>query len=81
VVLPTDVDFKPTGESPLVNSKTFHDVSCPKCGKKARRESDTMDTFVCSSWYYFRFADPKNTNEFCSDENIEKWLPVDMYMG
>ena len=81
VVLPTDVDFKPTWESPLVNSKTFHEVSCPKCEKKARRESDTMDTFVCSSWYYFRFADTKNNNEFCSKENIEKWLPVDMYMG
>ncbi|MDD2486795.1 MAG: class I tRNA ligase family protein [Candidatus Gracilibacteria bacterium] len=81
VVLPTDVDFKPTGESPLVNSKTFHDVNCPKCGKKARRESDTMDTFVCSSWYYFRFADTHNENEFCSSENIDKWLPVDMYMG
>lgn len=81
VVLPTDVDFKPIWESPLVNSKTFHDVECPKCWKKARRESDTMDTFVCSSWYYFRFADPKNMAEFCSQKNIEKWLPVDMYMG
>lgn len=81
VLLPTDVDFKPTGESPLVNSKSFHDVACPKCGAKARRESDTMDTFVCSSWYYLRFADPKNQDEFASKESLEKWLPVDLYMG
>ncbi len=81
VMLPTDVDFKPTGESPLVNSKTFHDVKCPNCGGQARRESDTMDTFVCSSWYYLRFADPKNKKEFAAKENIEKWMPVDLYMG
>lgn len=81
VLLPTDVDFRPTGESPLKYSKTFNDVVCPKCKKPARREADTMDTFVCSSWYYFRFADPKNSKEFASREAIEKWLPVDMYMG
>lgn len=81
VKLPTDVDFKPTGESPLAHSKEFHDVKCPKCGKKARRESDTMDTFVCSSWYYLRYADPKNENEFASRDLIKKWLPVDVYVG
>ena len=81
VLLPTDVDFRPTGESPLKYSKTFNDVVCPTCKKPARREADTMDTFVCSSWYYFRFADPKNNKEFASREAIEKWLPVDMYMG
>ncbi|HAS84846.1 MAG TPA: leucine--tRNA ligase [Candidatus Yonathbacteria bacterium] len=81
VLLPTDVDFRPTGESPLKYSKTFNDVACPKCKKPARREADTMDTFVCSSWYYLRFADPKNNIEFASHEAIEKWLPVDMYMG
>lgn len=81
VILPTDVDFKPTGESPLAGSKSFHDVRCPKCGGKARRESDTMDTFVCSSWYYFRYADPKNGKEFAAPEEIKKWLPVDLYVG
>ncbi len=81
VMLPEDVDFMPTGESPLAHSKSFHDVTCPTCGKPARRESDTMDTFVCSSWYYFRFADPHNENAFASPEKIKKWLPVDLYVG
>ena len=81
VVLPTDVDFKPTGESPLANSKSFHEVKCPKCGGEARRESDTMDTFVCSSWYYFRYADHVNDEEFAAKEKIQKWLPVDLYVG
>ncbi|PIW36295.1 MAG: leucine--tRNA ligase [Candidatus Kerfeldbacteria bacterium CG15_BIG_FIL_POST_REV_8_21_14_020_45_12] len=81
VVLPTDVDFRPTGESPLALSKTFQDVSCPTCGQPARRESDTMDTFVCSSWYYLRFCDPNNEQEFASPDKLKQWLPVDMYVG
>ncbi|OGI21795.1 MAG: leucine--tRNA ligase [Candidatus Moranbacteria bacterium RIFCSPHIGHO2_01_FULL_55_24] len=81
VKLPTDVDFRPTGESPLVRSESFHTVKCPGCGGPARRESDTMDTFVCSSWYYLRFADPKNANAFASEEALRKFLPVDFYMG
>jgi len=83
VLLPEDVDFMPHGESPLARSKKFHDVKCPKCGAQARRESDTMDTFVCSSWYYFRYADPKNNKEFASKKEIKKWLSkgVDLYVG
>ena len=81
VLLPTDVDFRPTGESPLKYSKTFNDAKCPKCNKPAHREVDTLDTFVCSSWYYFRFADPKNSEVFASQKAIKKWMPVDMYMG
>ncbi len=81
VKLPTDVDFRPTGESPLVRSKSFHKVKCPKCKKPARREVDTMDTFVCSSWYYLRFADPNNKKQFASKKALEKYLPVDFYMG
>jgi leucyl-tRNA synthetase len=81
VKLPTDVDFRPTGESPLKYSEEFHNVTCPKCGAKARRESDTMDTFVCSSWYYLRYADSKNTEVFAAADKLAKWLPVDLYFG
>jgi len=81
VELPDDVDFKPTGESPLVNSKEFHNVKCPKCGKDARRESDTMDTFVCSSWYYMRYIDPQNNKEMVASELLKNFLPVDLYIG
>jgi leucyl-tRNA synthetase len=81
VLLPRDVDFKPTGESPLVRSKTFHKVNCPHCNKPARRESDTMDTFVDSSWYYLRYCDPHNDARFASSEALKKWCPVDLYVG
>ncbi len=81
VKLPTDVDFRPTGESPLKYSEEFHKVTCPKCGAKARRESDTMDTFVCSSWYYLRYADTKNDEVFAAADKLAKWLPVDLYFG
>jgi len=82
VLLPTDIDFLPHGESPIERSKTFQkDVICPNCGKPAKREVDTMDTYVDSSWYFIRFADPKNNKEFISLEATKKWLPVDDYVG
>jgi len=81
VLLPGDVGFKPTGESPLVYSVKFQDVKCPHCGEPARREADTMDTFVCSSWYYLRYVDPHNDRAFASEAQLKKWLPVDLYVG
>ncbi len=81
VILPDDVDFKPTGQSPLVGSKSFHEVNCPKCGNAARRESDTMDTFVDSSWYFLRYTDPTNSEVFADEASIKAWCPVDLYVG
>ncbi len=82
IKLPNDVDFLPHGDSPIARSKTFQEnVKCPKCGKSARREVDTMDTYVDSSWYFIRFVDPKNQDQFASPENISRWLPVDIYVG
>ena len=81
VLLPTDVDFSVVGKSPITTSKTFAETTCPICGGKARREMDTMDTFVCSSWYYMRYSDPKNTEKPFSKELVDKWLPVDQYVG
>lgn len=81
VILPENVEFKPTGESPLNYSEKFVNTKCPKCGGPAKRETDTMDTFVCSSWYFLRYCDSKNDKEFASKEKMKKWLPVDMYIG
>jgi leucyl-tRNA synthetase len=81
VILPEDVDFKPTGYSPLVDSRTFNNVVCPKCNEPARRESDTLDTFVDSSWYYLRYCDPHNQNSFADIEKINLFCPVDLYVG
>ncbi len=79
--LPTDVEFKPTGTSPLGQSKELLERTEKIFGKGWRPEIDTLDTFVCSSWYFFRFADPQNAKEFASKKALQKWLPVDMYMG
>ena len=81
VRLPEDVDFSVVGKSPITTSPTFQDTVCPICGGHAKRETDTMDTFVCSSWYYLRYADPHNTNLPFSKELVNKWLPVDQYVG
>jgi leucyl-tRNA synthetase len=81
VKLPSRVEFMPTGESPLKKLDSFLKVRCPICGGEAEREVDTMDTFVCSSWYYLRFADPKNSQEFAGQEKIRRFLPVDLYVG
>lgn len=81
VLLPTDVDFRPTGESPLLRSKEFHSVKCPSCGVVARRESDTMDTFMCSSWYYLRYTSPHESDQPFDEEKLKHWMPIDMYVG
>ena len=81
VLLPKDVDFSVVGKSPITTSETFKDTVCPVCGGHAVRETDTMDTFMCSSWYYMRYSDAKNS-EKCFDKNlVDKWLPVDQYVG
>ena len=81
VLLPEDVDFSVKGKSPIETSKTFKETICPKCGAKATRDTDTMDTFVCSSWYYLRYADANNSNECFNRDLVNKWLPVDQYIG
>jgi len=81
VLLPPDAEFKPTGESPLARHQGFVNVACPICGEPAKRETDTMDTFVCSSWYMYRYVDPHNPERPMSRELAHKWLPVDQYTG
>ena len=81
VLLPTDVDFSVKGKSPIETSPTFKHVKCPKCGAEATRDTDTMDTFVCSSWYYMRYSDARNSEKCFDKEKVNKWLPVDQYIG
>lgn len=81
VMLPDDVDFRPTGESPLSRSESFHQVQCPTCNGPARRDNDTLDTFVDSSWYFLRYADPANDEIFADPKKLDSWLPVDLYVG
>ncbi len=81
VLLPKDVDFSVVGKSPITTSKTFKDTVCPVCGGHAVRETDTMDTFVCSSWYYLRYSDARNDKECFNRDKVNHWLPVDQYVG
>lgn len=81
VILPTDVEFKPGGESPLKTSPSFKKTPCPKCGKEATRETDTMDTFVCSSWYFLRYSDPQNDQLPFAKAKADYWMNVDQYIG
>jgi leucyl-tRNA synthetase len=81
VLLPDDVDFSPQGESPLAKDEGFVNVSCPRCGGAAKRETDTMDTFVDSSWYFLRYTSPRDDTQAWSREAVDRWLPVDTYSG
>ena len=81
VLLPTDVEFTGKGESPIVTSKSFVDTVCPVCGKPAKREVDTMDTFLDSSWYELRYCDARNDEEVFSKDKVDYWMNVDQYIG
>jgi len=81
VLLPDDVEFLPTGQSPLRFHERFLHVQCPRCGGPAERETDTMDTFVDSSWYFLRFCDPWDESVPVNQAAAERWMPVDQYIG
>ena len=81
VVLPHDVSFTGQGLSPLAGVASFMNVSCPKCGGAAQRESDTMDTFVDSAWYFYRYLDPHNDKAPFDSGVVAKWFPMDQYIG
>ncbi|HZA93840.1 MAG TPA: leucine--tRNA ligase [Gemmatimonadales bacterium] len=81
VELPLDAEFTPTGQSPLVTHEGFLNTTCPRCGGAARRETDTMDTFVDSSWYWFRYTSPREEDGPFDPEAAARWTPVDLYCG
>ncbi len=81
VLLPDDAEFLPTGASPLERHEGFVNVDCPVCGEAGRRETDTMDTFMCSNWYMYRYVDPHNHYAPIGAELADQWLPVDTYTG
>ena len=81
VILPEDVELTGRGASPLAQKDSWVNVPCPKCGRAAKRETDTMDTFIDSSWYFLRFADARNDQEIGDRNSINNWLPVDQYVG
>ncbi|MBP8953849.1 MAG: leucine--tRNA ligase [Armatimonadetes bacterium] len=81
VLLPPDADFQPTGDSPLKRHPTFSQTTCPRCNKPAQRETDTMTTYVDSSWYYLRYCSPKRDDVVFDREDVDYWMPVDQYVG
>ena len=81
VLLPDDIEWQPTGESPLKLHPTWRHTTCPKCGSKAERETDTMDTFMCSSWYHIRYLSPDYHEGPADPEQLAYWMPVDTYTG
>ena len=81
VRLPENVKFEQGSVSPLAQSEEFVNCTCPKCGGPAKRETDTMDTFICSSWYYMRYTDPKNDKAPFGQDKVNYWAPVDQYIG
>ena len=81
VILPEDVEFTGLGKSPLTTSESFKNAPCPKCGKMGTREMDTMDTFVCSSWYFLRYCDPHNSELPFAKDIADYWMNVDQYIG
>src|SRR4030065_1482040 len=81
VLLPEDAEFKPTGESPLKYVAQFVNTTCPRCASPAKRETDTMDTFMCSSWYFLRYASPHYDKAAFAPDKVKAWLPVDLYTG
>ena len=80
IKLPDKIKFN-SRTNPLINYKPFIEVNCPKCGNKGKRETDTMDTFVNSSWYFLRYCDPNNTKEIFDRKKVDYWMPIDIYIG
>jgi len=81
IQLPLDVDLGNRGQSPLTTLAEFYKTQCPECGKLARRETDTLDTFVCSSWYFNRYTSPDNHQVAFNSDDLDYWMPVDQYIG